>query len=145
VKRLAVENATRGAALGTRVGWADGWWLRLRGMLGRPEPGPGEGLLLTPCSSVHMYGMRYPLDVAVLDRDGVVVAAYPALAPGGRTRWHRGARHVLELPAGVLAATGTAVGDRIAWSPALPAPGPASAGPAAGRPAVRETLSGTPS
>lgn len=143
MKRLAVENATRGAALGTRVGWADSFWLRLRGLLGRPRLRPGEGLLLTPCSSVHMHGMRYPLDVAVLGRDGVIVATYPALLPGGRTRWHRGARHVLELPAGVLAATGTSVGDCVAWSPAPPDPDPSSSRPGAARTAAPEPLSGT--
>ena len=58
-------------------------------MLARPAPSPGEGLLLTPCSSVHMYGMRFPLDVAFLDRGGAVVAIYPSLTPGSRTRWHR--------------------------------------------------------
>ena len=47
-------------------------------MLGRPAPRPGEGLLLTPCSSVHMYGMRFPLDVAFLDR--VVPHAAPCVA-----------------------------------------------------------------
>lgn len=124
-----MENATRGAALGDRVYLADRWWLRLRGLLGRPPLRPGEGMLLTPCGSVHMHGMRYPLDVAVLSPEGEVVAAYPALPPGGRTRWHRGARHTLELPAGVLAATGTAVGDRLAW---------------AARPSASEPLTGAP-
>lgn len=124
MKRLRVENRTRGCLLGGDVGLADGWWLRLRGLLGRPALRPGEGLLLTPCNSVHMHGMRYPLDVAVLAPDGAVVAVYPGLPPGGRTRWHRGARHTLELPAGTLVATGTRVGDRLAWAPAGPA-GPA--------------------
>lgn len=133
MRLIAVENATRGAALGARVYLADRWWLRLRGLLGRPPLRPGEGMLLTPCNSVHMHGMRYALDVAVLSRDGEVVATYPALPPGGRTRWHRGARHTLELPAGVLAATGTVVGDRLAWGPALPT---------AARPSDSETLTG---
>jgi uncharacterized membrane protein (UPF0127 family) len=141
MRRVTVENVTRGAALGDRVGLADRWWLRLRGLLGRPEPGPGEGLLLTPCNSVHMHGMRYALDVAVLSPDGVVVATYAGLPPGGRTRWHRGARHTLELPVGTLAATGTGVGDRLAWGPS-----PAARGAPAGaaRAAAPEPLSGTP-
>ena len=65
-----------------------------------------------------MFGMRFPLDVAFLDRDGAVVETYAALAPGGRTGWHWKARHALELPAGTLAATGTARGDRLTWTPA---------------------------
>lgn len=108
-------NATRGRTLGERVGVADRWWLRLRGLLGRPPLAPGEGLLLTPCRGVHMYGMKYPLDVAFLDPSGTVVATYHALAPGERTALHPTARTALELPAGTLRETETREGDILAW------------------------------
>jgi uncharacterized membrane protein (UPF0127 family) len=60
-----------------------------------------------------MYGMSLILDVAFLDRTGLVVAVYPELRPGRRTRWHGMARDALELPAGTLAATRTSEGDII--------------------------------
>jgi uncharacterized membrane protein (UPF0127 family) len=63
-----------------------------------------------------MFGMRYPLDIAFLDSRGAVVASYPALRPGSRTRWHRRAVHALELPAGTLASSDTRVGDVLVWS-----------------------------
>jgi uncharacterized protein len=103
----------RGPLLGDRIAVADRWWPRFRGLLGRPGLEPGEGLLLEPCRAVHMLGMRFPLDVAFLDREGTVVAAYPNLSPGARTGWHRGAMRALELPAGTLAASGTREGDQI--------------------------------
>ena len=87
-------------------------------MLGRPAPAGGEGLLLTPCRSAHMYGMRFPLDIAFLDARREVVAIYHALPPGSRTGWHRNALHALELPAGTLIASGTAVGDVLSWADA---------------------------
>jgi hypothetical protein len=54
---VRVVNVDRGTVLGERVALAASWWARLRGLLGRPEPKPGEGLVLAPCRSVHMYGM----------------------------------------------------------------------------------------
>jgi uncharacterized membrane protein (UPF0127 family) len=113
---LRVVNTRLERELGARVGLADGWLSRLRGMLGRPMPGEGEGLLLTPCRSIHMLGMRYPLDVAFLDRTGAVVAIYPSVAPGLTTRGHRKAAHALELSAGALKESGTVVGDVLVWS-----------------------------
>lgn len=63
-----------------------------------------------------MFGMRFALDVAFVDADGVVVAQYPNLRPGARTGWHRAARSALELGPDVLSESGTIVGDRLAFS-----------------------------
>jgi uncharacterized membrane protein (UPF0127 family) len=116
MRRTRAANG-RGHLLGDRIGIADRWWLRLRGLLGRDTLPRGEGLLLDPCRAVHMLGMRFPIDVAFLDRTGEVVAAYHALAPGARTGWHRAATAALELPAGTLQASGTGVGDTIVCTP----------------------------
>ncbi len=112
---MTVTNLTRSSVLGTRIGHARHWWQRLRGLLGRKSLGDGEGLLLEPCRAVHMLGMRFPLDVAFVDRNGEVVAVYAGLAAGRRTGYHRRARAALELPAGTLASTGTVPGDRLTY------------------------------
>ena len=116
MRLLRVVNTGRDRELGTRIGLADGWLSRLRGMLARPAPAAGEGLLLTPCRSAHMYGMRFPLDIAFLNANRAVVAVYHSLPPGSRTSWHRSALYALELPAGTLVRSGTAVGDVLAWA-----------------------------
>ena len=120
---LRVTNTGRDTIVGVRVVLADRWLARLRGLLGQPEPAAGEGLLLSPCSSVHMVGMRYPIDVAFLDREGRVLAVRQALRPGLHTAACRGARYTLELPAGTLALTGTVPGDRLQWHETGPAQG----------------------
>ena len=116
MRRVRAANG-RGRLLGDRIGVADRWWLRLRGLLGRPGLAQGEGLLLDPCRGVHMLGMHFPIDVAFLDRSGAIVAVYHALAPGARTGWHQTATAALELPAGTLQASGTGVGDTIVCTP----------------------------
>ncbi len=116
MRHTRAVNRTRERELGSRIGVADRWWLRARGLLGRRTLAQGEGMLLRPCRAVHLMGMAFPLDLAFLDRDGAVVALYRDLRPGARTRWHRSAFAALELPAGTLAATGTAEGDIIEYS-----------------------------
>ena len=113
MRRVRAENVARGTVLGDRIDLADRWWDRLKGLLGRENLGRGEGMLLRPCRAIHMLGMRAALDVAFLNSAGHVVALYPDLQPGSRTRWHGTARDALELPPGTLAATGTRVGDTI--------------------------------
>lgn len=112
-----MENPVRGTVLGSTVMVAESSLARLRGMLGRPAPGAGEGMLLAPCRGVHTYGMRYPLDVVFLDQEGMVVAIYPALPPGTRTPLIRGASFALELPPGTVEASGTLLGDALSWTP----------------------------
>ncbi len=50
---------------------ADGFHSRLKGLLGRD--GVEGALLLKPASSVHTFGMRFPIDVAFCDKDLKVV------------------------------------------------------------------------
>jgi uncharacterized membrane protein (UPF0127 family) len=72
---------------------------RLRGLLGRSGLSSGEGLLLRPAGSVHTAFMKFTIDVVFLDRDLRVLKVVPELVPW-RTAGCRGARAVLELPAG---------------------------------------------
>lgn len=120
---MSVLNRTRGTSLGHRVAVADNFFSRLRGLLGRPNPEEGEGLLILPSRGVHMYGMKYSLDVVLVDAKGQVVALYPELPPGARTRMHRTARAAVELPAGAIARSGTNEGDHIDWHPTPSASG----------------------
>ncbi len=134
---IEVRNATRQSVLGGRVKVARTHWTRLRGMLGRPEPAPGEGLLIVPCRGVHMYGMKYPLDVVFLDREGTVLETRADLQPRQRTGFIKGSHYALEIPTGTVEASGTRVGDRLVWQPIAedravadtPAAGPAELAP----------------
>ena len=116
---VTIINRTRDRTLAARVGVADRWWLRLRGLLGRGPLLPGEGLLLLPCKSIHTFGMGYTIDVAFLGSDGRVVALYADLAPGRVSKHHREATCALELPGGTLLATGTLPGDILLLEPTV--------------------------
>jgi uncharacterized protein len=82
----------------------------MRGLLGRKSLDPGSGMLLTPEPSVHMFFMRFPLDVVFLDRDHKVVGVRHELRPW-RVAGAKGAYATLELPAGAAAAAGLVKGD----------------------------------
>ena len=112
---LRARNLTRDAVLAERVETAGSSDTRTRGLLGRDGLAPGEGLWLVPCEWVHMFGMRFAIDIVVLNKDDVVVGVQENLRPNrvGRLFW--GAHSTLELPVGAVRATGTAKGDRIAW------------------------------
>ncbi len=81
---------------------------RRNGLLGRD--GFEGALVLRPCRWIHTIGLRFPLDVAYLDGEGVVVKTvrmprYRVGAPVWR------ARTVIEAQAGAFERWGLHVGD----------------------------------
>lgn len=112
VRCAAVVGTGDGAVVCERCVIADTPLLRMRGLLGRDELAPGEGLWICPTASIHMFLMRFAIDAVFLDRDGVVVDVVANLKPW-RTATRRHARSVLELAAGEAARRGIRVGDRL--------------------------------
>jgi uncharacterized protein len=83
---------------------------RMRGLLGRTSLEPGSGMLIDAAPSVHMFFMRFPIDVVFLDRDWKVVRVVHALKPW-RVAGARRAVAALELPAGAAGEAGLVEGD----------------------------------
>lgn len=54
---------------------------RMIGLLGSSKLDYDEGLLITPCSSVHTFGMRYSIDVLFLDKQLTIVKTVESLKP----------------------------------------------------------------
>ncbi len=106
---LQIDNLTRNTSLVESGRVADNFWTRFVGLMGAKGLAAGEGLLITRCNSIHTHFMRFPIDVVYVSRDLRVVHVDRAMAPWRFGRIHRGARFVVELPAG--AAEGTEVGD----------------------------------
>jgi uncharacterized membrane protein (UPF0127 family) len=67
-------------------------------------------MLIDAAPSVHMFFMRFPIDVVFLDRDWKVVRVVRGLRPW-RVAGARRAVAALELPAGTAAEAGIAEGD----------------------------------
>lgn len=108
-----IRNADRDSVLATSERWATTVSDRTRGLLDSEGLEPGEALVISPCTSVHMFGMRFSLDVVFVRKDGVVVRAISGLKPWRFTRIYFTARHCIELPVGVVEQTGTRKGDRL--------------------------------
>jgi hypothetical protein len=103
---------------------ADSWLARLRGLIGRRGLAAGEGLYLPGTNGVHMFFMRFAIDVVFVgapraDGARMVVALKPNLRPWtGLVPWVRGARGAVEVPAGSLTSSGLSVGDYVTLAPA---------------------------
>jgi len=116
-----IENLTRGTIIADHAAVARSFLARGRGLMGRAALPPGHGLIIVPESSIHMFFMRFPIDVLFVDRQDRVIGMREALPPwhpfAGVAPW-RG-RYVVELPAGAIRASGTALGDQLRITPEI--------------------------
>ena len=115
-----IYNQTRDSALATIAEVANTFWSRGRGLMGRTGLPEGGGLILYPNNTIHMFFMRFPIDVVFVNRKFEVIGLRERFPP-----WHPfagalQARYTLELPVGAIAASQTQLGDRLVFQPALP-------------------------
>jgi uncharacterized membrane protein (UPF0127 family) len=110
---MRVVNLRTGAILAERVGRADTFFARARGLLGRSALEPGEGLWIDRCSSIHMFFMRFPIDALFVDRETRVTRLAADLRPWRVAFGGSGACAVLEIEMGAIEASGTQIGDAL--------------------------------
>lgn len=103
-----------GVVLARRVSYADTFGKRLRGlMFVREFPADCDALILTPCNAVHTFFMRFSIDVLFTDQHFTVVRILTGQSPGKLCPPVKGAKHVIEMPAGQAVACGVEEGDQL--------------------------------
>jgi len=125
-RRLVARNVSRDTTLAESLEDGASFRAKFMGLMGRGSLPFGEGLWLPDENGIHMLFMRFPIDVVFVSPPGGgpagrrrVLSAQRALPPWRGVVWRvAGAKGVLELPAGTIEATRTAIGDEIAIDPA---------------------------
>jgi len=88
-----------------------------RGLLGRDGLESGTGMLFAggflPLMWMHMFFMRFAIDIVFLDKGNRVLRINHSLKPWRLSSLVLGARKALELEAGAAARSGTVKGDQL--------------------------------
>jgi uncharacterized protein len=113
-------NRTRGTTLCQQIEDAGGLSGQSRGLLGRDGLEAGHGMLFVrgrfePFMWMHMFFMRFAIDIVFLDRQDKVVRISHALKPWRVSPVVFGASKAIELEAGAALRSDTRVGDSIAF------------------------------
>lgn len=114
-------NQTRGTVLCERLADAGGLAGQTRGLLGRPGLEAGEGLRFengrfTPLMWMHMFFMKFAIDIVFLNRDGIVLKINRDLRPWRVSSIVLGAASAIEVESGAAERSLTQTGDRIVIS-----------------------------
>ena len=112
VVNRALVNERTGSIVAQTVEVAVDSRSRRLGLLGRTGLPERHALVIAPCSAVHTWFMRFPIDVLFVARDGRVVKIVNRIG-AWRVTASLGAFAAIELPAGSLGRGGWARGDRV--------------------------------
>ena len=110
---MEVLNTTKGTLLADKAIFAEILWKRLVGLLGRKGLGRGEALVIRPCSGIHTFFMRFPIDVIFLDEELKVVKVIERIPPFRMSLPAFAAKCAIELLSGAIGKSQTEIGDLI--------------------------------
>ena len=102
MKLCKIVEKQKQKVIASNVQMARTFFERLKGLMFKEFMAESEGMIITPCNSIHTFFMNFPIDVVFLDKEYRVVKVYRSLKPWRVTPMFFSAKHVLELPGGSL-------------------------------------------
>ena len=63
---MKLSNLTKGRVVINKLNIAESFFERLKGFMFKPKIEEDEGLLIKGCNSIHMFFMKFPIDVIFL-------------------------------------------------------------------------------
>jgi len=92
---------------------ADTFLSRMVGLLRHKELPRGKALIITRCNSIHMWFMRFAIDVVFVDKKNIVVGLVRGIRPFRLSPIFFRAASAIELSEGSIDRSQTRQGDRI--------------------------------
>ena len=117
MKKAKIMNVTKDKVLVQNCMMADNFFGRLVGLMGKKILSTDEGMLISPCKSVHTFFMRFDVDIIFVDRNFEVVKIIKNVKPWKFSPYIKSARHIVEIASRVtnseLRSEKVEVGDKL--------------------------------
>ncbi len=110
---LSILNTTKNAVIAQNGAIADTFLSRMAGLLNRKSLPKGEALVITQCKSIHMFFMRFSIDVIFVDKNDRVVGLVQRIKPFQMSPVFFKSRYAIEVSEGVIEQTGTSIDDKV--------------------------------
>ena len=119
---VRVQSIKTQAQIADQCFVADSFFSRLRGWIGKSHVSAGEALLLRPCNDIHMWMMRFPIDVIFLQEirgtNRLLITSVHENVPAWKVLPLRDSKasDTLELPVESIRKHGLQAGDELCIS-----------------------------
>lgn len=109
---MKIINQTRQTTIANQAKTADTFLKRLKGLIGTDSL-PQDALIITQCNSIHMFFMKYSIDVIFVNRQNIVVGLIHEIKPFQMSPIFFGSSYAIELAPNIIHKTKTQKGDII--------------------------------
>ncbi|MFS1511937.1 DUF192 domain-containing protein [Chengkuizengella sp. SCS-71B] len=110
---MRVINQENDVVIAKQVRSAHTFTSRFKGLMFKKHFFHDDALHITPCSQIHTYFMKFPIDVVYLNVDFKVVGIEQNLPPWKLGKKFKHVKSVIELSPGTVEKTGLNTGDTI--------------------------------
>ncbi len=110
---MKIINKTKNNIIAPKGRMANTFWTRAVGLLNRDSLPTDEALIITRCQSIHMFFMRFAIDVIFVDKKNYVVGFVKRIKPFRLSPIFFKASYAIELIEGAIAAKNVSVGDEL--------------------------------
>ena len=110
---MIILNQSKNIILANQVKIADTVLTRMTGLLKHSQLIKNEALVIMGCNSIHMFFMKFAIDVIFVNKLNQVVGLVENIKPNRLSKIYWKASSAIELPAGIISSTKTEIGDKI--------------------------------
>ena len=110
---MKIVNKTKHTTLATNASFARGFTDKSIGLIGADEP---KALMFQTRFGIHTFGVRFAIDILILNDIYEVVALKRGLKPNCIYFWNPKYKTVIELPEGTVDKTKTTICDVVQYS-----------------------------
>jgi uncharacterized membrane protein (UPF0127 family) len=107
---MKILNLTRRNVLAENVKIPQNYFEEAKGLIGKDK---AEPMLFKTRWGIHTFGVRFPIDVIIFDKNSIVVKIKNNLNPGRFFFWNPKYRNVLELPENEIKKSNLKIGDKL--------------------------------
>lgn len=107
---MKIYNQTKGKLIANNAKKPSNFLAEAAGLIGVKK---AYSLILKTRFGIHTFGVRFPIDVLILDDSGKVVGIKENLKPLRFFIWDPKYDTVVEMPAGTIRKTKTSAGDKL--------------------------------
>jgi len=97
-----IYNKTKKTIIVNKVRVADTFYSRLVGLLNKKSLSSEEALLITHCQSIHMFFMKFSIDVIFVNKKNIVVGLVKNIKPFALSRIFFKASYAIEGAVGMI-------------------------------------------